>query len=412
MFKFARLPLKLKTMALSALAVLTVSAGLATAPEQANAASWNDRLNASKGQDVYWAAWGGGDVYNNYIDWVKTRVLTLYGIKLHHVKLGDTAEAVRTVIAEKSAGNTDRGSIDLIWINGENFKDMKDNGLLYGPFTQDLPNFALVDPVEKPTTVLDFTVPTDGYESPWGMAKLVFLNDTAVLKNLPRSIPAILEYAKSHEGRFTFPAPPDFTGSTFLKQALFELVDDPSVLLEPAGDNFDAVTAPLWAWLDELTPHLWRQGKDYPKTGAAQIRLLNDGEVDIAMSFNIGEASSAIADGRLPDTVRTFVLDKGTIGNTHFVAIPFNASHVQAAEVVANFLLSPEAQARKSRSDIWGEQTVLSLDRLSAADRKLFEDIPRNPATLGEAELGKTLPEPHPSWMTRIEERWLARYGS
>ena len=80
--------------------------------------------------------------------------------------------------------------------------------------------------------------------------------------------------------------------------------------------------------------------------------------------------------------------------------------------VVANFLLSPEAQARKAHPDIWGEQTVLSMDRLSDTDRALFDDLPRGVATLSEADLGKTLPEPHPSWMVRIEEAWLKRYGS
>lgn len=373
---------------------------------------WQTVLDKARGQEVFWNAWGGGDVYNNYIDWVAGRVAEEYGVTLRHVKLGDTAEAVRKVLAERSAGRTTDGAVDLIWINGENFKTMKDNALLYGPFTDRLPNFKLVDTDEKPTTVLDFTVPTDGLESPWGMAKLVFIYDTAVLSEPPMSIAAILEHAKANPGRITYPAPPDFTGTTFLKQALYELVENPVDLLSPAGDNFDTVTAPLWDYLDALSPLMWREGRDFPKTGTAQGQLLGDGAVDLSYSFNIGEASSAIAEGLLPDTARTYVLDGGTIGNTHFVAIPFNAAHKEGAMVVANFLLSPEAQARKAHPEIWGEQTVLSMNRLSDADRALFDDLPRGVATLSEADLGKTLPEPHPSWMVRIEEAWLKRYGS
>jgi len=373
---------------------------------------WQTVLDKARGQEVFWNAWGGGDVYNNYIDWVAGRVAEEYGVTLRHVKLGDTAEAVRKVLAERSAGRSTDGAVDLIWINGENFKTMKDNALLYGPFTDRLPNFKLVDTDEKPTTVLDFTVPTDGLESPWGMAKLVFVYDMAVLTEPPTSIAAILEHAKANPGRITYPAPPDFTGTTFLKQALYELVENPVDLLSPAGDNFDTVTAPLWDYLDELSPLMWREGRDFPKTGTAQRQLLSDGAVDLSYSFNIGEASSAIAEGLLPDTARTYVLDGGTIGNTHFVAIPFNAAHKEGAMAVANFLLSPEAQARKAHPDIWGEQTVLSMDRLSDADRALFDDLPRGVATLSEADLGKTLPEPHPSWMVRIEEAWLKRYGS
>jgi len=395
-----------RLLAAAILAVLSVSqAG-------ADDRSWQDIVSAAKGQEVYWNAWGGSEQYNAYMAWVAERVWTQYGITVRHVKLSDTAEAVRSVLAEKAAGRTSGGSIDLIWINGENFKAMKDNALLYGPFTQKLPNMALVDTTEKPTTVLDFTIPTDGLESPWGMAKLVFIYDMARLMEPPRTIPGFLDYARTNPGRFTYPAPPDFIGTTFLKQALYELVDDPAVLQAPAGDNFDSVTGPLWAFLDGIQPHLWRQGRDYPKTGTAQVQLLDDGELDIAISFNPGEASSAIADGRLPDSARTFVLERGTIGNSHFVAIPFNARAKEGAMVTANFLLSPEAQSRKQNPDIWGEQTVLSMGRLSPADKALFDALPRGAATLPSEELGKVLPEPHPSWMTRIEEAWLKRYAS
>ena len=303
------------------------------------------------------------------------------------------------------------GSIDLIWINGENFKAMKDQNLLFGPFANSLPNFSLVDIEDKPTTILDFTVPTDGYESPWGMAKLVFMYDSARLKEPPRSVAGFLEFAKSYPSRFTYPAPPDFIGTTFLKQALYELLPEPDILQKSAGANFESITAPLWQFLDALHVHQWRYGKNFPKSGPAQRQLLDDGEVDIAISFHPAEASSAIANGLLPKTVRTFVLDNGTIGNTHFVAIPFNSRAREGAMVVANFLLSPEAQAQKQNPDIWGDDTVLSMDLLDTEDRKQFNNLPRGVATLPPDKLGATLPEPHPSWMTRIEKTWLQRYG-
>ena len=87
------------------------------------------------------------------------------------------------------------------------------------------------------------------------------------------------------------------------------------------------------------------------------------------MAFNPADASAAISAGRLPETVRTFVLEDGTIGNTHFVAIPFNAAHAAGAMVVADFLLSPEAQARKQDPRVWGDGTVLDLAALAPEDR-------------------------------------------
>ncbi|MDH3476358.1 MAG: ABC transporter substrate-binding protein [Rhodospirillales bacterium] len=378
----------------------------------AQALDWTDVTAKANGQEVYWNAWGGDERINAYIAWVGARVRAEYGVTLRHVKLSDTAEAVRKVLAEKTAGRHQGGSVDLIWINGENFKAMKDQGLLFGPFAEQLPNFALVDVKNKPTTRLDFTVPTDGLEAPWGMAKLNFIHDSAVLPEPPRSMAAILEYARAHPGRIAYPAPPDFIGSTFLKQVVYETAASPEVLQLPAGANFDVVTAPMWAYLDALTPHLWRAGKVWPKNGPALIRLLDDGEVDIAISFYPAEASSAIAAGLLPATARSFVLDGGTIGNTHFVAIPYNAKAREGAMVVANFLMSAEAQARKENPEVWGDNTVLAMEKLDDAGRKLFADLPRGAATLPPEALGPTLPEPHPSWMTRIEEAWLSRYGS
>ncbi len=385
--------------------------GLADSPAVAADDAWNDIVTKARGQEVFWNAWGGDERINAYIAWAGARVKALHGVTLRHVKLADTAEAVRKVLAEKAAGRGDGGSVDLIWINGENFKAMKDQQLLHGPFAESLPNFKLVDITDKPTTILDFTVPTDGYESPWGMAKLVFMYDTARLTNPPRSIAEFLEFARSNPSRFTYPAPPAFIGTTFLKQALYELTPVPEVLQKPAGDNFDAVTAPLWRFLEDLRAHQWRRGRSFPKNGPEQRQLLDDGEVDVAISFNPADASSAIANGLLPETARTFVLDRGTIGNTHFVAIPFNARSKEGAMVVANFLLSPEAQARKQNPEIWGDGTVLAMDRLNAQDRKMFENLPRGVATLPLDKLGATLPEPHPSWMTRIEKSWLQRYG-
>ncbi|UCH75317.1 MAG: ABC transporter substrate-binding protein [Rhodospirillales bacterium] len=393
---------------------LAVLFAVAAMPWGAGAQSfdWADVTAKARGQEVFWNAWGGDERINAYIAWVGQRVQAEYGVTLRHVKLSDTAEAVRKVLAEKTAGRHEGGSVDLIWINGENFKAMKDQDLLFGPFAEQLPNFALVDVENKPTVRLDFTVPTDGLEAPWGMAKLNFIHDSAMLADPPRSMAAILAHAKAHPGRVAYPAPPDFIGSTFLKQVVYETATDPSVLQQPAGANFDAVTAPMWAFLDELTPHLWRGGKVWPKNGPALIRLLDDGEVDIAISFYPAEASSAIAAGLLPETARSFVLAAGTIGNTHFVAIPYNAKAPEGAMVVANFLMSPEAQARKENPEVWGDNTVLAVDRIDAAGRKLFADLPRGAATLPPEALGRTLPEPHPSWMTRIEEAWLARYGS
>ena len=374
------------------------------------AGDWALVLAQAKGQEVFFHAWGGDPKINAFIAWVGEEAAARYGVTLTHVKLAATSDAVARVQAEQAAGKGSGGAVDLIWINGENFAAMKRAGMLYGPFAQSLPNWALVDTLGKPATVTDFTEPTQGLESPWAMAQLVFEHDSAKLADPPKSILALADWAKANPGRFTYPQPPDYLGLTFLKQVLYALLPDPLILQRPAADADPALKA-LWQFLDALHPNLWRQAKAFPPNEAALGQLLADDEVGITFAFNPGRASAEIAAGTLPDTVRTFVLDGGTIGNASFLAIPFNANAAAGAQVVANLLLEPAVQARAQDASVLGFQTVLNMAALSPADRALFQDAPRGPATLSPAELGPTLLEPHASWMTQISDQWARRYG-
>lgn len=374
--------------------------------------SWQQIVTAAEGQTVYFNGWGGSEVINRYISWAGDLVKQRYGVSVKHVKVADIGDVVSRILAEKSGGRTSGGSVDLMWINGENFQAMKNNGLLLPPYTQLFPNYRLVDTENKVSTLFDFTVPVDNQESPWGMAQLVFLYDAEVVSAPPTSMAELLKFCREHKGRFTYPAPPDFYGTTFLKQALLELAEDSDTLYGPVGEsNFQQTTAPLWNFLDSLHPLLWRSGKALPKSAPEMKRLLADREIFISLSFNPAEASNAIATGELPETIRTYVHREGTIGNTHFLAIPFNSSAKEGAMVLANFLLSPEAQARKSDPSVWGDPTVLSLAKLSTEQRLLFDEIPRGVATLSAEELGTVLLEPHASWVDAIEKEWLRRYS-
>lgn len=395
-------PFRLALVSALILAAASLRAGAADVND------WNAVEAEARGQTVYWYAWGGDPRINDYIAWVGKQTKRRYGVTLEHVKVDDTGSVVSRVLAEKAAGRDTDGNVDLVWINGENFAAMKRAGLLFSPSWADrLPNWSGVDVAGKPTVVTDFTIPTDGLEAPWGMAQLVFMADETRFDDFPRSMDALAAWIRENPGRFTYPQPPDFVGSTFLKQALYTVVDKPDILGRPAeGPEADRAVASLMDWLAGLRNDLWRSGKAFPRNYSALIGLLADDEIDIAFAFNPAAASNAIANGELPDTVRTFVFEGGTIGNSHFVAIPYNASSKAGALVLANFLLSAEAQAHKQDPAVWGDPTVLDVAGLPAPDRALFDRLDLGVATLSPADLGAVLPEPHPSWMMRVEEAW------
>ncbi len=391
-----------------------LSACARPAEERIDAATpWRDIEAMARGQTVNWQAWAGDPKINDYIKWASQTVGARYGINLSHVKTSDTTAFIQALLADKSGGRTTGGRNDLIWLNGENFSAAKGLGLLWGPFADRLPNWKLVDVKGKPSTITDFTLPTQGYESPWGMAQLAFFHDTAKLANPPRSIPEMLSWAKANRGRFAYPAPPDFTGVTFLKQALLELSADRAPFYKPVNTaEFQRQTAPLWAYLDQLHPVAWRSGKSYPPDYPSMRQLLEDQEIDIAFAFNPAEALNGVNSGLLPPTTRAYILDGGTIQNTHFQAIPFNSSAKAGAMVVANFLLSPEAQARKADPRVWGDATVLNLAAITRAERQLFEALPKGAALPDEKSLARALAEPHPSWMLALGDAWRARYAT
>lgn len=373
------------------------------------AGDWVALVAETKGERVYFNAWAGSEPINAYISWAAEQLKARYGITLEHVKIADTAEVVRRVRDEVQAGKAE-GSVDLVWINGENFRAMKMEKLLFGPFAKELPNFKYVDTVGKPTTLIDFAEATEGLESPWGMAQLTFFGDGAKISSPPKSMPELVEFAKANRGRVTYPAPPDFHGTTFVKQALLETISDRGPLSKPAEkEQFTAVSGPMFRLLDRLHPHLWREGKQFPQSQAQLKQMLADGELLMALTFNPNEPANLVAAGELPNTTVAWQHSAGTIGNTHFVAIPINSKSSAAAQVVANFLLSPEAQGHKADLKIWGDPTVLDLAKLSIEEAKFFTsgNVPGS-----VMEPAPALLEPDGSWVPLIEKAWLESYGT
>lgn len=374
---------------------------------------WEQVLREARGQTVYFDAWAGDPQINSYIAWAAQQLQSLYGVEVTHVKLSDTAEGVSRVLAEKLAGNEQEGTVDLLWVNGENFATMKGNGLLFGPWAEQLPNFGLVDADNHPEMREDFTIAVEGYEAPWTRAQFVFYYDSATVANPPRNMRELLQWTQSNRGQFTYPRPPVFLGSTFLKQALLELAVDSTPLYRPVDQaQFDSITAPLWAFLDALHPQLLRAGRSFPGGGTELRRMMGDGEISLALSFSPAEANAGIVAGELPPSVRSYVPSAGSIGNVSFLAIPFNAQAKAGAMVLANFLLSAEAQAHAYDPEVMGSATVLSMEMLTTPERGLFESIEAGPASLTPEALGNTLREPHPDWMDALERAWVERYGA
>lgn len=377
--------------------LITLFSSLMLSLSVSAADSWQQIQEKAKGQTVYFHAWGGSQEINNYLRWAGSELKKQYGVTLQHVKVTDIADTTTRLISEKAAQKNSGGSVDMVWVNGENFKSMKQNDLLFGPFVDRLPSWRYVDkslPVDS-----DFSEPTEGLEAPWGVGQLVFIHDTKTLNNPPKSFSEYLSYAKAFPNKLSYPRPPEFHGTSFLKALLIELTNNDASLQRPVDEkSFALVTAPLWSYLDEFHQVAWRQGKQFPAGSAETLQLLDDGQLDVAITFNPNAVFSAQANGNLAETTAAYAMNAGALSNIHFLAIPWNANASEGAQVAINFLLSPEAQSRKGDLNVWGDPSVLENQHLvgSAKNTTLF----------------KSVAEPHPSWQLALESEWQKRYGN
>ncbi|MBU8763718.1 ABC transporter substrate-binding protein [Micrococcus luteus] len=384
-----------------------------TAGDTLLSGSWDQVLAEAKGQTVNWYMWGGSDAINEFVDKKYGTVLKdQYGITLRRVPLSDTAEAVNKVLNEKQAGKNKDGSVDLIWINGENFATLKQANALFGPFATKLPNAKYVD-YANPAVVKDFGLDTEGYESVWGSAQFQFVYDSNRIKpsELPRNYDELKLWVEKHPGRFTYNAPPDFTGTRFVKQLFYELSGGYQKWEKPfTQQEFDAEASKVWKYLNELKPSLWREGETYPKTIAELITLFNNNEVDFAFTQDIGGIATDIGKGKLPKTARPYVFDTGTIGDYHYVAIPYNAAHKAAAMVVANLILDPKLQFEKADpASGWGDGIGIDPSKLEGEHKKLYDELKAKSgetAVPADVLLKHKLPDLQAAYTPALEEGW------
>lgn len=389
-------------------AVCTLAACAAPNPEPvlAEPTSWADIEDEARGQTVSLWMYGGDEQGNRYVDDVLVPAAQQAGVSLRRVPIADTGDAVNRILAERQAGLTD-GDVDLVWVNGDNFGTGKQAGAWLCGWTASLPNMALTDPAD-PLLSTDFGTPVDGCEAPWHKAQFTLVYNAGKIADPPTDFLGLLDWAQAHPGRFTYPAPPDFTGSVFIREALIAVSGGPqNVPLQFSREAYDRLTPALFERLNALKPALWRRGTTYPQTSSELNDLYAGGQVDMTMTYGPATLTELVADGTYPPETRVLTLTDGTVGNASFLAIPSTSGNTAGARVVANLALSPEQQIEKARPSVWGQFTVLDLNALTASDRAGFEALPVSPVVPTFDVLARNAhPELAAEWVAPLDQGW------
>jgi putative spermidine/putrescine transport system substrate-binding protein len=374
---------------------------------------WPAITEAAKGGTVNWFMWGGADNINAYVsDYLGGKLKSEYGITLNRVGVTDTADVVNIVLGEKEAGNATNGSVDMIWINGENFRTMRQAELAWCGYTEKLPNNSLVN-WNNPAIANDFGVPVEGCEVPWNTVQFAFAHDAAKLTNPPQTIPELITWIKTNPGKFTYPAPPDFNGSVFVRHVFYHAAGGAQNLLGPFDQaKFDAVAPKAWSILNELEPHLWREGKTYPTTITQLNELFANTEVSLTFNYDPAQFGIEVQNGKYPETTKSYGLTDGTIGNTNYTLIPFNSPNKAAALVLQNLLLDGGSQLEKAKPEVWGASPAIDIAKTPTEIQTAFAGLKQHPSVISASDLAKNaLPELQAGWITAIEKGWLENVG-
>lgn len=368
--------------------------------------SWEEVVETAQGQTVDLWMYGGNEQGNAYVDDILGPAAAAEGVSLRRVPIADTADAVNRILSERQAGRSD-GSVDLVWVNGANFSTGKQAEAWRCGWADLLPNLALTDQ-DDPLLRNDFGTPVDGCEAPWHKAQFTFFYNSATVEDPPTTVEGILAWAQKNPGRFTYPAPPDFTGSVFLREVMVAAAGGAdAVPLEFSAEAFQEHAPAAIEALQEVEPSLWRQGATYPRDEQALNTLFADGEVDIAMTYGPATLTDLVASSALPDTTKVLPLADGTVGNASFLAIPANAGDSAGAMVVANLALAPEQQAAKADPEIWGQFPVLDLETLDDTSRALFDQLPASDVVPPYEELSrKAHGELDADWVPALDAAW------
>jgi putative spermidine/putrescine transport system substrate-binding protein len=376
-----------------------------------NRTDWSSVLAHARGQTVNWYMYGGDDTLNTFVTGYVADQLKQAGVSLNQIKITDTVDAVNKVLGGKQAGRSSGGSVDAIWINGENFATGVQAKLWYCGWDKDLPNARYVD-FTNPAVADDFGVPVNGCEAAWQQADSALVYDSTQLTTADvASVASLLAWAASHPGRFTYPAPPDFTGSMAVRTILYDTIGGPAALSGQFDEaKYTPAATKLWTRLNTIKPTLWRAGSTYPASQDAVEKLYSNGEINAFFTYGPGAVGDQVKKGLFPASTRQAVLAGGNIGNESFIAVPDNAAHKAAALVLANVLQDPRTQLALYQAE--GIYPGIDLAKTTAQVQQEFAAVPISTSVLPLSSLTRDAqPELASGYVTRIEKDWKTNVG-
>jgi putative spermidine/putrescine transport system substrate-binding protein len=373
-----------------------------TIQENTAALPWNKIEEKARNTTLTMMMYQGDKKGNAYMrDYVAKELKQQYGITLNLVA-GQGKDIVGSIMSQKEAGK-DNGEIDLCWINGETFYQLRQINGLYGPYTDKLPNSRYID-YNDPIIKYDFQQEIGGYETPWGKAFFSIICDSAKVKMPPVSMQDFEAYWKKNPGKFTLAL--DFLGMTLLKSWLVELAGGINALDGKFDEvKYEKYSSQLWDFINRNKNNFWKKGETFPASSVTISQMYGNGEVNFTFAFGVAEIDRKVAEGSFPVTSRGFIPKAGSIQNTSYIGIPYNSANKAGAMVVCNYLISPKAQIDRSNITIWGGAPVFDYTKLEKRWQDAYDSLPKLKYGLRESEVkARSIKETESRYMIKVAE--------
>lgn len=280
------------------------------------------------------------------------------------------------------------GTADMFILTKKGFGQLQDAGVLYGPFSNKLPNVAMNQVAENyENTWLDGR-PIDNMAVQLGKNQLVLFFDEDQMEVPPATLAELKQYIIANPGKFTFPSLDTAEGQAFVNTLAASLCDQKK-LYEGKLDakQQDALFAPVAAFLKEIRPYMWMEGKQLPKNATELDRLFKEGQVSFSMSLNQNWGVNMVREEKYPDGSKAFVLSSGTTGFGQYAVIPFNSANKSGAMAMINELLTGAMQGSKYNPKNWGNLPSVDPMKMEKTASAEITKVTVKRTALKEAEL-------------------------
>lgn len=182
---------------------------------------------------------------------------------------------------------------------------------------------------------------------PYRASAVLLAYNSTKIPNPPKTLDALLAWIKANPGKFTYNVPSGGgSGFAFVQTVVDKYLTnaDRKALVQGANKGLQSKWTAGLNMLRSLNKYTYGQNGTYPANNSEVLKDLASGLVDMGTVWS-DMFASAQKDGTMPANIKvTQIANPPFTGGAAYLGIPRTSRNYAAARVLANWVLTPEAQ--------------------------------------------------------------------